>query len=110
MKYYTWGQTPWLSAYPILFLRDEIEGIHKQLYSPVVKTDYYAQPDLCTSLLSLSGLNDVLFTRKQRSQNHQNLWKALSLQLSLQALHQEMLMACYVSAGITAVFLEQRSN
>lgn len=24
--------------------------------------------------------------------------------------HQEMLMACYVSAGITAVFLEQRSN
>lgn len=64
MKCHTQGQTPWLSPFPVLLLGDEMEGIYKQLYSLLVKIDYYAQPVIRASLLGLSGLNKVLFTRK----------------------------------------------
>jgi len=58
------GQNPRLSTFAVLLLRDEMGGIHKQLYSPLVKIDYYAQPVIRASILGLSGLNKVLFTRK----------------------------------------------
>lgn len=63
-KCYTWRQDPWQSTFPILFLRTEMEEIHKQLCVPLVKIDYYAQPVICAYVLGLSGLNRVLFTRK----------------------------------------------
>lgn len=58
------GQDPQQSTFPILLLRTEMEEMHKQLYGPLMKIDYYAQPVICAYVLGLSGLNKVLFTRK----------------------------------------------